>query len=103
LFKKFPKIFGLIEASPSPVLIEINNTQKSNLLSEQGLNPYDNFKTLKTFKVVQPEKFDLLAQQTNFKLINPVEPKDLVYWLINVTEWKHFNSEFNLYELNKVI
>lgn len=102
LYKKFPKIFRLIESNPSPVLIEIKSINASDLLSETGENPQSHFETLYEYKNENIQTFELLTQQINFRLINKIEVQNLSYWLINVIEWKPMFAEYNLYELRKV-
>lgn len=102
LYKKYPKIYGLLEARPSPVLIEINDVRKSDLLNEHGSEPESNFNLLEEYKSETSIMFDLLTQQINFRLINSVAPKELKSWMINVVKWHSVMPEFNLYEINKV-
>ena len=72
LFNKYRKVFGLIEANPSPIIIQVNNVANSSLLDEHGNDPSYNIKQIKEFLHLQDMSRQLFLQQCNFRL------KDLV-------------------------
>src|SRR6185436_6009388 len=101
LFRKFPKIFGLIEAKPSPLLIQIKNINADSLLTEHGDKPKHNFNRLQEYMREGKNLFDTLSQQINFRLTKPISPDNLKFLLINVQKWDNYSPEFNLYEISE--
>ena len=103
LFRKYPKVFGLIEANPSPLLIQVSNVKISSLLSEHGADPQANLDEVEQHINESPDFFDTIMQQTNFRLISPMQVDDLKLWLINVQKWHNLSPQYNLYEIKPVI
>jgi hypothetical protein len=99
LFRKYPKIFGLIEANPSPLLIQVKNVIVSSLVSEHGQDPTKNLERVDELINESSDFFDVALQQTNFRLIAPVTSDKLRFWLINVQKWNSLTPQYNLYEL----
>lgn len=99
LFQRFPKIFGLINSRPSPILIQVKNVKVSSLLSEHGEDPKLNLAEMQEMLDISKKMYDLGTQQTNFRLTEPVASCDLKYWLINVQKWNPLQPEYNLYEI----
>lgn len=100
LSKNYPKIFGLIEARPSPLLIHVKNVPISLLLSEHGDDPKHNLDEMQELMNEGKELFETVLQQTNFRLTIPIETSDLRFWLINVQKWNYYLPQYNLYEIN---
>lgn len=100
LYKKYPKIFGLIEARPSPLLIQVKNINVSSLLSEHGGDPKHNLEEMQEYMNESRALFETVLQQTNFRLTATIETSNLKFWLINVQEWNNLTSQSNLYEIN---
>lgn len=103
LFRKFPKIFGLINAKPAPLLVQLKNVNVSSLLSEHGEEPKHNLDEMQEMMNESKEMYDAVTQQTNFRLTAPVKTTDLKFWLINVQKWQNYSPEYNLYEINQNI
>ena len=99
LFRKYPKIFGLIEANPSPLLIQVSNVSITSLLSEHGDDPQANLEEVKQMMNESEDFFDTALQQTNFRVVAPMPLADLRFWLINVQKWNPLSPQYNLYEL----
>lgn len=99
LLCKNPKVFKLMEASPSPILIQVKNVQKSCLLSENGESPENNINQINEVMQKNRNYFDELLVQCNFRLKSPVQPTDLRFWLINVQISDFLIPKFNLYEI----
>lgn len=102
LLRKYHKIFGLIEANPSPMLIQVSNVNVSSLLSEHGNDPQANLEQVEQFINESPKFFDTVLQQTNFRLVSPMQIDNLKFWLINVQKWHNLSPEYNLYEIKPV-
>jgi len=102
LFKKYPKIFGLIEANPSPLLIQVSNVNISSLLSEHGDDHQSNLNEIEELLHGSIDFFDTALQQCNFRLVSPVTINNLKFWLINVQEWNHLSPKYNLYEIKTI-
>lgn len=100
LYKKYSNIFGLIEANPSPLLIEVKNVNIASLISEHGEDPTSNLHQIDEWLKEGISYFDILSQQTNFRLIEPVSTENLKFWFINVTNWNPYTPDYNLYEIN---
>jgi len=98
LRKKYKKIFGLIGANPSPLLIMVNTIDKTSLLNEYGEDPSDNFAEMSE---VLEDNLDpnLCLQQTNFRLSVPIQANELRFWLINVQKLHSLTPKYNLYEV----
>lgn len=99
LFRKFPKIFGLIKAKPSPLLIQVKNVNASSLLNEHGEDPKYNLEQMQEMMNDRKELYDAVMQQTNFRLTAPVETSNLKFWLINVQKWNNLTPQYNLYQI----
>ena len=99
LFRRYPDIFDIMEACPSPILIQANNIPIKSLQSEYGSNPDSNFKHMNDVLLNADNNKELLLQQTNFRLTGPVSTENLRFWLINVLQWNHWKPTYMLYEL----
>lgn len=99
LFRKYPKVFGFIEANPSPLLIQVKNVSVTSLLSEHGDDPQVNFDQIKDVINESKDLFDAILQQTNFRLVSPMPLGELKFWLINVQKWDPLSPQYNLYEI----
>lgn len=96
----YSKIFGLINARPSPIIIQAKNVKATSLLNEHGNDPKPNFDEMKNeIMTGGNENFDLTMQQTNFRLIAPIETCNLKFWLINVKKYCNLSPQYNLYEI----
>jgi hypothetical protein len=100
LYRKYSKVFGLIEANLSPLLIEVKNVNITSLLTEHGADPTSNLQQIDAWVKEGITYFDAISQQTNFRLIAPVNTNNLKFWFINVKKWNAFSPEYNLYEIN---
>ena len=89
----------MIEANPSPLLIQVSNVSITSLLSEHGDDPQANLEEVKQMMNESEDFFDTALQQTNFRLVAPMPLADLRFWLINVQKWNPLSPQYNLYEL----
>lgn len=99
LFRKYKKIFGLIEANPSPLLVQISNVPLSVLRSEHGEAPDYNLEQMEQVLSTNLEAYQAYLQQTNFRLVKPISMDKLKLWFINVQEWRPYNPQYNLYHI----
>ena len=99
LFRRYPDVFDIMEACPSPILIEASNIPIKSLQSEDGSNPDSNFKHMTDVLLDSDNNKELLLQQTNFRLTEPVPTENLRFWLINILQWNRWNPTYKLYEL----
>ena len=98
LFRRYPDAFGIMEACPSPILIEASNIPITSLQSEDGSKPDSNFKHMNDVLSDGDNNKELL-QQTNFRLTEPVPTENLRFWLINILQWDFWKPTYKLYEL----
>lgn len=101
LYKKYPKVFGLIESNPSPLLIQAKSIAVSSLSDEHGNSPFENLKNINELMSESSDLRDMMLQQTNFRLTSPVSASDLKLFLINVQNWSSLSPKYNLYEIKK--
>ena len=99
LYKKYPKVFGLIEANPSPLIIQVKNLSASSLLNEYGESATENLKEINELMNETSSMRDRMLQQTNFRLTTPVGADNLKFFLVNVQNWDPYGPKYNMYEL----
>lgn len=99
LFRSFPQVFEKLDISAAPVLVAAEDVSTAALLAENGEEAQPTldfvYQTLKH----RAEPRDVLLQQSNFRLIQPVSAKQLKVWLINVTQWDPFTPRYSLHPL----
>ena len=100
LYQKHSRIFELINTRQSPILIQVKNIEASFLLNEFGGSPSSNFEYMQEIITEDDEFFDVMLQQTNFRLVSPIDKRNLVFWLIHVKSNKTILPDYSLYELN---
>jgi hypothetical protein len=100
LFKKYKNVFGFIRATPSPLLLEIQNVPAADLLDEFGNSPQDNFEQIQQILDQGSDHESVLIQQINFRLTKPIPIEKLQVWLINVMYNNNNINEYNFYSIN---
>jgi len=100
LAKKYPKVFKLIHVNPAPVLIQVNNVPKSELLDEKGSNPQSNFDDINDDLKLETKNQEMYFQGYNFRLMSPIPTTNLKFYLINVQNYNQFKHDFTQYEIN---
>lgn len=100
LFRKYEDVFGLLDSSPSPLLIQLNNVPISSLLSESGEDSTSSLNRISEILSDDSDLFGILAQQINFRLSEPILLGNLKINLINIQKWDANNPRYNLYEFN---
>jgi hypothetical protein len=100
LFKKYKKIFGLIEAKPSPIIVQTTKIPISFLLDEHGNDCASNIEQINELMHLDDALRQLYLQQCNFRLTRPIQKSDLTFWFVNVQEWNPLSPKYNLYNLN---
>ena len=99
LYRKYQKIFGLLEAHPLPSLVQVSNVPVSSLMSEHGESSEDNIAQMQEVLTASPILYEVYLQQTNFRLREPIPMGKLKLWFINVQKWDAFRPEYNLYQI----
>lgn len=99
LSKKYKQVFGLVKTNPSPILIKVKNVNISSLRNEHGNDPSDNLNFLNDAFVNFNDSFELMGQQTNFRLTTSVNTSALELHLINVQRLGFGNPQYNLYRI----
>ena len=100
LFRKFPNVFQLLDRSPAPVLLRVDDVPTGSLLAEDGGPPDKNIEFVLQMLTEMPDLVQGILQQTNFRLCAPASLVQLRAWLIAVSHWHVVGSEFKLYELS---
>lgn len=98
LYKKYLRIYGLIESNPSPVLVKIKNVHVSALLSEGGQDPAENLNELNEAFINFNDRYELFVRQSNFRLISPIPIDHLELYLINVQKYSQLDPKYNFYK-----
>ncbi|WP_229971392.1 hypothetical protein [Pontibacter harenae] len=101
LYQRHSKVFNLIEARPSPILIQVKDVFKDSLLNELGEDPTSSLQSIEKEINDFPETYEDVLQQCNFRLTKAIPASQLKFWLINITEWNQFSPAYKLYELKK--
>jgi hypothetical protein len=99
LFRRFPEAFSCIEASPSPILIELQNIPKSSLVAEDGGDPSANFNSIASISAPDPEIQEILLGVNNFRLKASAPVEDQKYLFINVVDSNPHAPKYKLYSL----
>lgn len=82
--EEFSQITSLLGRSFAPILIEVANVPAGSLLDEGGNSPSRNIELMKdTLATHDPQIAQLLLQQTNFRLAEPVLLAHTSFWLLD--------------------
>lgn len=105
LYRRYPQIFNLLDISPAPIIIEINQCPLDALLTEQGNAPDDRIYTLLDRVKKDFAKLNVLGQQDNFYLKKPIKSSQLKFWLVNTLNWSPYKPSYQriLLDTDKVI
>ena len=97
LYQRYREAFGLLETCPSPVVIAARQIPIASLLGEDGGVASVNLKRLEKIRRNDTNSADILAQQINFRLQQPVSGRLLRFWMINVALiqiiWGHLHGD----------
>jgi hypothetical protein len=102
LYQRHRALFGLLDASPAPLVIEASAVPVNALLTESGAPPDSQLQTLAGLEN-QPEMLDLLGQQLNFRLVGVHPSTQLTFWFVNIMRWHHVRPETKLYRLQATL
>lgn len=81
LVSTYPEFFILRKLRTSPILLEVKKIPISNIEDEYGRNPQSNIEYLE--KIIKEDHFEILNQQTNFRLKEAAMPIQITPYLIN--------------------
>lgn len=98
LYQEYRRLFGLLDASPAPLVIEATAIPVDALRTENGASPDSQIETLAGL-ANQPDLLDTLGQQLNFRLLGTHPCAKLTFWFVNVLRWHHLSPETQLYRL----
>jgi hypothetical protein len=99
LYRRYPKVFGYIDANPSPILVQARNVKIDSLVNEYGEVPVNEFTTIEKWLHSDPHLLNAALSQVNFRLLTPKHVDDLSFWLVNIRRWNNVLPEYNLYEI----
>lgn len=100
LYQDYPQILEKLDISAAPLLIQAENVDPAALVAENGGDAALVLKHVLETVRSSPENYDLLLQQSNFRLRRPVPAAQLRIWLINVVRWDPFAPTYSLYSLS---
>ena len=100
LRERYPEAIQRLLLPAAPILICVKDVPASSLLTEHGKDPTQLLETLNPADQTCPALFEVLLQQRNFRLIEPVPAANLDVWLINVLRADVFPPEFELLPLH---
>jgi len=98
--KKYPKVFRLIQTNPAPLLIQVKNVSVTTLRDEHGGAPTDNLNEMGECFNENQALFEMITQQTNFRLGETIELDSLRFWLIDFRKLNQLNVTYEYYEIN---
>jgi hypothetical protein len=95
LYKRFPQVFGLLDISCAPMLIEVRDVSTSDLVDEFGGDAMHNVQAVRD-SLSHQGSANIDLQQTNFRLSRAVPIARVSFWLINVSRWHPLVPEYSL-------
>lgn len=96
LYQKFPDIFGFLNISCAPLLVEFRDPPIASLLSESGSDAAHNVNQIITLLRDHSEIASQVLQQVNFRLHHAAPLSKLSFWLINVKRWHPLQPDYTL-------
>jgi len=99
LYQKYAHIFALLDTSPCPLLIRIDKPKQKDLITERGKCAEEQIENLIKHQKDDPSSFQLISQQSNFRLIKPASADRIKIFFINVINWDPITPEYQLYKL----
>ena len=99
LYQKYSRIFNLIEAKPSPLLIQATNISIKSLRDEHGNDPDKHLELIEEMMAEPSGLNHPILQQCNFRLTSAIPKSKLDFRLINVQKWSEFRPAYNLYPI----
>jgi hypothetical protein len=99
LYGAYPHIFGKLDISPAPLLIQADNLDLTALAGEGGGDAGLSLKRIYEAIRDSRDMCDVLLQQTNFRLRRAISAAELKIWFVDVIHWDPFRPEYALYSL----
>jgi hypothetical protein len=100
LFRRFPRIFGLLDVSPAPLILVMHHVTRASLITESGGDPSLAVAEIIEIKNTNPEIYELICQQKNFRIKAPIPVESIQVQLLNVTEFDPYSPKYTLYRLS---
>lgn len=97
LYQRYRTAFNTLDINPAPLLIKLGAAPIRSLASEHGGDATEVLKRMEVTASEDPDIFEVLHQQDNFRLCSPVPLSDLEVFLINVTRFNAYEPEYTLY------
>jgi hypothetical protein len=97
LYRQFPEMFRMLDVSPAPLLIRIDNVPITAVLNEHGNQPDSNVELIRE-NAGDTVLSEALFQQLNFRLMAPQKITEVC--LINVTRFDLHSPDYTLYPLH---
>ncbi|NGP53578.1 hypothetical protein G6N75_08690 [Thioalkalivibrio sp. XN8] len=98
--EQYPKIWQALNARSAPILIRVKSAPISALRSEFDEPPEEQVEWLESLRTSDSEVFPVLAQQCNFRIIQPTDPSMLEISLIVASGHDPTGPEYRLYPLS---
>jgi hypothetical protein len=102
LYRRYRRIFGLLNVSVAPLLIEVPSLPLAALSAEGGGDPGLLVEQVRRTIQDHAEFGTALLQQTNFRLRRPVPVAALKLWLMSITDPHPYDPGYKLYEVSRL-
>jgi hypothetical protein len=99
-YRAYPHIFGKLDISPAPLLIQVDNLDITALAGEGGGDAGPVLKQVYDAIRDSVDMCDVLLQQTNFLLRRAISAAELKIWFVDVICYDPFVPEYALYSLS---
>jgi hypothetical protein len=100
LYQRHPKIFGFMDLSPAPLIIEVVSCPAEWLVTENGQNASEQVEQITDFWNSDKKMLEIIGQQMNFRLTNAIEVEGLRIWLLNVLQCSNHNPDYQKFLLD---
>jgi len=98
--KEFPDLFALLDIASAPVLITLADVDDACLLSEGGHSADENLDFVRECIAQDPDSYQEICQQHNFRLSAPIPPPCLKVSLILARRYEYVPSQYSTLELD---
>lgn len=97
LYQRYRTAFDTLDINPAPLLIKLRAAPIRSLASERGGDATKVLERMEVTASENPDLFEVLHQQDNFRLCSPVPLSELDVFLVNVTRFNAYKPEYTLY------
>jgi hypothetical protein len=96
---EYAPLFNLIYVNAAPVLLELGSVDSEALVSEDGGSADANLDLIAKLRSQDPDGYQSLSQQVNFRLMRPVGLADIRASLILTDRYQVVVSDYKLLEI----